>query len=205
MIGAYPGSFDPPTVAHLAVACAAVAHAGLDRLDLVLSRTALGKQDRSACPVEDRLTVLQSVAATRPWLGVRVTDHQLLADIADGYDVVVMGADKWAQVLDPAWYSSSAARDEAVARLPRVLVAPRAGDRPSGVELLTLPEHLTDVSSSAVRAGRRSWLLPEAEALAASIGAGRTAEPDQDDLAPSDAERRRLECGQRRGWQVGHQ
>ena len=35
MIGCYPGSFNPPTVAHLAVAESAVEQAGLDRLDLV--------------------------------------------------------------------------------------------------------------------------------------------------------------------------
>ena len=171
MIGVYPGSFDPPTVAHLSVASAAVAHAGLDRLDFVLSRSALGKEDRSASSTADRFEVLKAVAEHRPWLGVRVTDLQLLADVAAGYDVVVMGADKWAQVLDPVWYGSVAERDDAVARLPRVLVAPRAGDHPTGVELLMVPEHLTDVSSSAARAGQGHWLLPEARAFAARTGA----------------------------------
>ena len=33
-----------------------------------------------------------------------VTDAQLIVDIARDYDVVVMGADKWAQVRDAAWY-----------------------------------------------------------------------------------------------------
>ena len=57
-----------------------------------------------------------------------MTDAQLITDIAAGYDVVVMGADKWAQVRDPAWYDgSTAARDAALARLARVLVAPRPG------------------------------------------------------------------------------
>ena len=35
-----------------------------------------------------------------------VTDRVHLADIAAGYDALVLGADKWAQVLDPAFYES---------------------------------------------------------------------------------------------------
>lgn len=167
-IGCYPGSFNPPTIAHLAVAAAALRRAGLDRLDLVISRSALGKEDLSIPSLSDRLDVLHAVAASRPWLGVAVTDSRLIADIADGYDVVVIGADKWAQVLDPAWYGgSTAARDDALSRLPRVLVAPRAGDHPTGVELLDVAEDLYPVSASAIREGHRSaqdWMLPEAAA-----------------------------------------
>ena len=54
-----------------------------------------------------------------------------------------MGADKWAQVRDPAWYDGSiAARDAAVAGSPRVLVAPRPGFDVVGANALELPEHL---------------------------------------------------------------
>jgi nicotinic acid mononucleotide adenylyltransferase len=167
-VGCYPGTFNPPTVAHLAIAEAAVRQAGLDRLDLVLARVPLGKASLAMPSVDERRAVLEAVAASRPWLGVAVTDARLIADTAAGYDAVVMGADKWAQVTDPAWYDGSpASRDAAVAGLPRVLVAPRAGDHPEGVELLDLPADLHDVSASAVRAGHdhaQAWLLPEAEA-----------------------------------------
>jgi hypothetical protein len=176
-VGAYPGSFDPPTVAHLAVAQAACDLAGLDRIDLVVSESALGKEDVAVPTLEDRLGVLADVAARRPWLGVRRTPHRLVADVADGYDVVVMGADKWAQVNDPAWYGGSAARrDAAVASLPRVLVVPRHGaSMPAGsvgvVEILEIDPSLSVVSSSGVRAGTRSWMLPEAAAFDARTGA----------------------------------
>ena len=164
-VGCYPGSFNPPTVAHLAVAEAAVAAAGLVRLDLVVSTVALAKEDMSVPTLADRLAVLDAVAATRPWLGVVRTDRQLIVDIAEGYDAVVVGADKWRQVNDPAWYDGDPlARDAALARLPRVLVAPRAGDRPDGVELLDVHEELHHVSATAVREGARpEWVLPEAE------------------------------------------
>ncbi|HEX6425168.1 MAG TPA: hypothetical protein VFZ79_16905 [Acidimicrobiales bacterium] len=167
-VGCFPGSFNPPTVAHLAVAEAAVAQAGLDRVDLVLSRVTLGKEDVAGPTVDERRAVLAAVAATRAWLGVAVTDARLVVDVAAGYEAVIMGADKWAQVLDPQWYGGSvAARDAAVARLPRVLVAPRAGHRPSGVELLDVPDDLGGVSASAVRSGAphaRGWALPETRA-----------------------------------------
>jgi predicted RNA-binding protein with PIN domain len=151
VIGVYPGSFDPPTIAHVAIAEAAVEHAGLERLDFALSRVALGKEDRAG--VEARRRVLARLAADRPELGVVVTDAQLVADIARGYDVVVMGADKWAQVNDPAWYDSPAARDAAVAALPRVLVVPRPGFATEGAEVLDVAEELAAVSSTAARAG----------------------------------------------------
>ncbi|MGN6695540.1 MAG: hypothetical protein ACTHN0_15285 [Aquihabitans sp.] len=165
MIGCYPGSFNPPTVAHLAVAEAAVAAAGLDRLDLVVSRVALGKEDLPESTLAARVAVLEAVAASRPWLGVAVTDARLITDIARSYDAVVMGADKWRQVNDPAWYADPAERDAAVASLPLVLVAPRGNDRPDGVQLLDLDEAHRHVNASAVRAGAdhaSGWALPEA-------------------------------------------
>ena len=137
-IGCYPGSFDPPTVAHLAVADAARRAASLDRVDLVVSRAALGKTAPSAPALAERLTVLGRVVERRPWLRVVVSDRRLLADLAEGYDAVVMGADKWRQIQDVAWYDSPEARDAALARLPPVLVAPRAddvlGDLPTAIE-----------------------------------------------------------------------
>jgi predicted RNA-binding protein with PIN domain len=79
-----------------------------------------------------------------------------------GYDVVVMGADKWAQVLDPDWYDDVAARDAALAQLPRVLVAPRPGFDVVGAEVLELPVDLGHVSSTAARSGSHHLIVPEA-------------------------------------------
>jgi cytidyltransferase-like protein len=156
--GAYPGTFDPPTIAHLAIAEAARSQCGLDRIDFVLNREPLGKQ--SVRPLDSRLAMLEAVVATRPWLSVRVTDSLHLADIAAGYDVLVLGADKWAQVLDPSFYESEAERDAAVTRLPRLAVAPRDGLlAPDGCVLLDVD--LSHISSTAARAGRVDLVLPE--------------------------------------------
>lgn len=166
--GAYPGSFNPPTVAHLAVAEAAREQAALDRVDLIMSESALGKEDHPGPGPLERLAVLEGLAATRPWLSVRVTADRLLVDIAAGYDVLIVGADKWAQLVDPAWYGGSdEARDAVLARVPDVLVAPRPPHPlpppgTPGVALLRVDGAHAAVSSSAVRAGRVEWIAPEA-------------------------------------------
>jgi nicotinic acid mononucleotide adenylyltransferase len=172
--GCFPGSFNPPTVAHLAIAEQARRVASLERVDLVVSRVALGKEDVDVPTFDDRVAVLEAVASARPWLGVRVTEDRLLVDIARGYDALIVGADKWAQVHDPSWYESVAARDEAVAGLPRVLVVPRPGYEVDGIgdaEVLALEDDHGEVSSSAARAGRLDLMLPEAVTFDAATGA----------------------------------
>jgi nicotinic acid mononucleotide adenylyltransferase len=161
LVGVYPGSFDPLTVAHLAVADAAVSALGLARLDLAISVDALGKGHLGRSTVDRRVAAIERAGWTRPWLRATAVTAQLVADVAEGYDAVVMGADKWAQVLDPDWYGGEAGRDAAVARLPRVAVAPRAGAPrpvlPAAGVLLELDPSLFEVSASAVRAGRDEW------------------------------------------------
>ena len=162
-VGVYPGSFSPLTIAHLAVADAARAHLGLDRLDLAISRDALGKPDLSmsgvaGSAIEERVRIVRRAFGDRSWLDVVVVEARLIVDIAKGYDVVVMGADKWAQVNDPAWYGGDPAeRDAALSALPTVAVAPRAGVAVPGSIALPVPAHIDEVSSSAVRAGRTEW------------------------------------------------
>jgi hypothetical protein len=175
-VGAYPGTFNPPTVAHLSIAEAAWRQGALDRLDLVVSTVPLGK-DPIGPPLEVRMSVLEAIAASRPWLGVRVTEGKLIAEVAEGYDAVVVGADKWLQVIDPAWYGgSTAARDAAVARLPRILLVARpphalTADLPPGALVLDIDPGHGSVSSTAARAGRRDWMAAEAAAHDQATGA----------------------------------
>jgi nicotinic acid mononucleotide adenylyltransferase len=177
-VGAYPGTFDPPTVAHLAIAEAALVQGRLDRVDLVVSAVPLGK-DPVVPTLDDRIDVLERIASTRPWLGVRVTPLRLIADIAQGYQAVVVGADKWLQVTDLAWYESEDHRDRAVAGLPDVLLVPRppsgdvrsAGLPQAGSIVLAIDERYAHVSSSEVRRGRREWMADEAFAFDVDTGA----------------------------------
>ncbi|RMH76194.1 MAG: alpha/beta fold hydrolase [Actinomyces sp.] len=182
-VGVYPGSFDPLTRGHLAVADAARRRLGLDRVDLVVSRDPLGK-DRTRPPdLAHRLAVLRAEAARHPGLGVRLTDRRLIADIAEGAAAVVVGADKLAQIVDPAWYGSTGERDRALARLPTVAVAPRRGvtvtgpTPPAGVVELdtsTLDAPglaVAEVSSTAARAGAHHLMSPLARVLDEATGA----------------------------------
>lgn len=156
----FPGSFDPLTVAHLAIADAVRDQLAVESVDLVVSRVALAKEDRRSTPVDARLAAIRRHCEMRPWLGARVTDAQLLVDIADGYDVLVIGADKWDQIHDVRFYGSGRARDDAIARLPRLAIAPRAGaslPMDDNVHVLEVADHHRDVSSSAVRGGRADW------------------------------------------------
>lgn len=157
----FPGSFDPLTVAHVAIADAAREQCGLDALDLVVSRVALAKEDRRQPPVGDRLAAIEAATPDRPWLRARATEHQLLADIADGYDLLVIGADKWLQLHEVRFYGDSPeAMQAALDRLPAVAVAPRAGvavPDAAGVTVLEVDPAHHEVSSTAVREGRADW------------------------------------------------
>lgn len=171
--GVYPGSFDPPTIAHLAIARAALEQRNLDQVVLMVSRLAIGKEHVSLPRFEDRLAVLHRVCETESWLGVAVTEQRLIADIASGYDAVIMGADKWAQVNDPVFYAGSgSAMRAAVESLPDPAVAPRPPfELPPGLGLV-LPGELHPVSSSGVReASRAEWMTPAAAAFDAETGA----------------------------------
>jgi hypothetical protein len=170
-VGVYPGSFNPPTIAHLAVAEVALRTHRLDRIDLVVSRRALDKEHVERPHLDDRLAVLRAIADSRPWLGVDVTDHQLLVDIAAGYDVLVVGADKYQQLLDVRYYRDETARDEALARLPPLAVAPRPPHAAPADRLLAIDPSHHEVSSTRVREGDRSLMVAEARAFDDATGA----------------------------------
>ena len=171
--GVYPGSFNPPTVAHLAIAEAARRHHDLDRVVLSVSRSALAKEDVDHPRFEHRIEVIEASVAAIGWLSVRVTELQLLADIAEGFEVLIVGADKWTQIQDPAWYGDDpAARDAAMARLPTMAVVPRDGLRVPAEHRLVVPGDRTEgVSSSRARAGAVDLMTPEARAFAHRTGA----------------------------------
>jgi nicotinate-nucleotide adenylyltransferase len=160
-VAVYPGSFDPLTVAHLAVANAALEQLHLERVDLAVAAAPLGKP-HLAEPGLPRLERVRAAIGDRPRLRAVGSTSPLIADQAAGYEVVVLGADKWDQVLDASWYEDEDHRDRALAALPVVAVAPRDGwdvRAWPGVDLriLEVPAHLGEVSATAVRAGRRNW------------------------------------------------
>ena len=170
--GVYPGSFNPPTVAHLAIADAARRQRHLDSVTLVLSQRALAKEHVEHPRFEDRHRIVVESVAHLPWLRVIVTDLQLLVDIATGHDVLILGADKWDQINDPVWYSNSAAeRDAAVARLPELAIAPRPPIEVPSQHRLDVHNDFRDVSSTRARNGALDLMTVAARAFALDTGA----------------------------------
>lgn len=156
--GVYPGSFNPPTVAHLAIAESARLQHDLDIVVFTLSRVALAKEHVEGPDVHERARWIRQATIDRPWAEVAIVDARLIVDIAEGYDLVIMGADKWEQVNDPTFYGGSVeARDFAVGRLPRLAVAARSGFTAPDEVALDLPPWIGQVSSSAVREGYDDW------------------------------------------------
>lgn len=170
-IGVYPGSFNPPTIAHLAIARRAIEAHGLDRIDLSVSRTALAKETVDHPRFADRISVIEASVSASGDIGVRVTERQLLVDIAEGYDVLVVGADKWRQIHDPDWYGGDpGARDLAMAQLPRLAVVPRDGiDVPT--ELVLDVDAAIGISSTRARSGALELMTPPAREFAVRTGA----------------------------------
>jgi nicotinic acid mononucleotide adenylyltransferase len=172
-VGIYPGSFNPPTTAHVAIAAAVRRQRGLDRVVLAHSLQVLGKDIVERPLFRHRAEVLAAVAAEYAWLEALVTDKRLLADIAEGYDVVVMGADKWHQIHEVQWYDEDESiRDATLARLPEVAVAPRPPLVVPPELVLDLPTELVDgISSTAARNGNLGHMAPAARRFAIESGA----------------------------------
>jgi nicotinic acid mononucleotide adenylyltransferase len=159
----YPGSFNPPTVAHLDLSMAVIEQRQVDLVVWSLSRVTLGKDPERHPTIEERQAVLESVAEEFPWLDVQVTDAQLISDIAAGFDVVIMGADKWAQINELDWYHNAEERNAAIAALPELAIAPRP---PHAVpsQFAVRFENNERISSTAARAGAHHLMLPQARA-----------------------------------------
>lgn len=172
-VGIYPGSFNPPTTAHIAIAEAACEQRHLDRVVLAHSLQVLGKADVERPLFRHRIEVLEAVAAENDRLAAAVTEHRLLADIAAGYDVLIMGADKWHQIQELQWYDGSEQlRDEALARLPELAIAPRPPLSVPDRWRLDLPAALVEgVSSTEARAGNLELMAPAAGRFARLTGA----------------------------------
>ncbi len=174
-VGVFPGSFNPPTVAHLSMAAAVLQHFDLTRLDLVVSRAPLAKEHVTHPLFEHQVEMLHRSVA--PWAGLRavVTERRLLVDVAEGYDLMVLGADKWHQIQELKWYDSTADRDRAMARLPELVVFPRQGSPSPPPDILMddslLPDGIDSVSSSRARAGETQLMTPEARSFAERSGA----------------------------------
>jgi nicotinic acid mononucleotide adenylyltransferase len=133
-IGLFSGSFNPLTLAHVAVADAACAQAGLDALVWAQAVVTVDKERVTRASLPDRLAQLVAFARTRGE-SVLVLNRGLYAEQVQTIRTivgnlmrhfVVVGFDKVVQIFDPRYYAD---RDGALAELfvgADLLVAPRA-------------------------------------------------------------------------------
>jgi nicotinic acid mononucleotide adenylyltransferase len=146
-----PGSFNPPTRAHLALADSALATGTADRVDFLIASRTVNKERIEGASLADRLLMLEELAAARPDLGVILVNRGLYVDQAEiiraalpGLEglAFVVGFDKIVQIFDPRYYHH---RDEALDRLfglARFFVAPRGtSDLADLTALLDRPEN----------------------------------------------------------------
>jgi len=199
-VGVLPGSFDPLTTAHVALAAAALRHGGLTSLLYLLSVLTVDKVAREHAALPDRALVLLRHVARRRRQGLVVVNRGLYVEEAEALAPLLPGAalwfvvgfDKIVQVFDPRYYAD---RDAALRRLfglAGFLVAPRAGagpealrallDRPenepfrAGVRLLPLAPAYRDESATDARAllaagkDARPLLAPAAAAFVVATG-----------------------------------
>ena len=150
-IGILPGSFNPLTNAHAALARVALEAGGLDAVYLALSRRTVDKEGVDRPSQADRALVLCRYARRESRHGVLLFNRGLYTEQAeaararfpDAREIgFVVGFDKAQQIFDPGYYSD---REAALARLfaaATVLVAPRGADGAAEVaELLGRPEN----------------------------------------------------------------
>lgn len=175
----YPGSFNPPTVAHLAIAQAAIDQRNLETLTFAISKRALAKEDVDQADrprFVDRIAVMEQMVAGNDRFELLVTDQQLIVDIAASFDVVVLGADKWVQIQDPVFYGDDVTvRDRALDALPELALVPRPPFPTDGAPTLDLHADVAamieTVSSTLAREGDRSLMVPAARAFDEDTGA----------------------------------
>jgi nicotinamide-nucleotide adenylyltransferase len=132
-----PGSFDPITIAHTALAEAAAARA--DLVVLIYSARTVDKEEGTEPPLlkeQERIRAVRDVCAGREVWTLALCSHGLLVDQVDAARGrfpeaelrLVIGSDKVLQVLDPKWYGDA---DTALTRLfsqADVMYAVREGE-----------------------------------------------------------------------------
>ncbi len=177
-VGVLPGSFNPPTVAHLELARAARRRFELDTVAFSLGSVIVDKERVEGLCREDRLLLLALLTADDVRAAAVVVNRGLYSEQAPafracfGHDAdlwFIVGMDKVLQIFDPRYYEDRDAALDTLFAQVRLIAANREAwgaealrallDRPENapyrhrVQPLELPPRLRHQSSSAVRHG----------------------------------------------------
>jgi phosphopantetheine adenylyltransferase len=162
-VALFPGTYDPATIAHVAVAESALEHA--DVVLLTVPVVSVDKEHRGG--LVDRIEAVCRAAARHDRLGVAVTNVGLYVDLARvasdafgrGRVDLVCGADKLAQIMRPEYYPDRDAGEvmRSLLSAARILAAPRRGhslpEGLPGLVVLDVASEYHSISSSDVREG----------------------------------------------------
>ncbi len=171
-----PGSFNPPTNAHLALAEAVRATGLVDQVDFLLATRTVNKERVEGASLADRILMLEALVDRRPDLGIVLVNRGLYVEQAEtitrDWPTITdlwfaVGFDKIVQIFDPRYYQDRDAALDRLFALARFFVAPRGdadfGDleallnRPEnqryahGVARLNFPASYRRISSSRLR------------------------------------------------------
>lgn len=161
-LGVFPGTFNPPTRAHIALARAALARA--DEVLFVLPQR-LPHKTYEGASFDDRLRLLQAALADEPRFSIATSPGGLFIEIArECREVYGQGAELYflcgrdAAERVATWNYGRAGAFQEQLREYQLLVAPRQGGYhpppgfdTAGVHILKIEGGYDDVSASAVR------------------------------------------------------
>jgi nicotinamide-nucleotide adenylyltransferase len=174
-VGLVPGTFDPMTVAHAALAEALGTELTLFVYSVATLPKEAGPGGEATPPLlapEARVASLLAYCASSPDLGVALCSHGLYADQAVAFTTAFpgsrltfgLGSDKLVQLVDPSWYEDrDAALDVLFARAEVVYALREEDDDRIGAAMeaagrwrhrlrsLEMPSTVTGVSSRQVR------------------------------------------------------
>jgi nicotinamide-nucleotide adenylyltransferase len=178
-VGVLAGSFNPPTLAHVALATSAMKHGKLDAVLWTISRVTVDKERVTHASLPLRMITLAALLQDRLRDAAALVNRGLYAEQAVAMRralprlerlAFIVGFDKIEQIVDPRYYLNRDAALDQLFRQAEMLVAPRAGrtardltalfGKPENrawaerVHPLPLAREWREISSSAVR----QWL-----------------------------------------------
>jgi len=174
-LGIFPASFNPPTLAHLALIKEAMKQGKLDEILILLDIQAMDKAPVGAA-VEDRLTLLKKAFGRDPKVSIGLSNRGLFLEkikpLRKYYPApisffFIVGFDTIVRVLDKKYYQNRSRSLDALFSQCQFLVANRGEYQERALEILfrrreikayketvsfiTVPERFSSVSSTLVR------------------------------------------------------
>lgn len=143
-VGLLAGSFNPMTLAHIALARAARRELQLDAVVWTCAVVTVDKERVSRATVEDRIAQLAAFSRRRACAvvvvnrGLYVAQARALRALAapGARLVILIGFDKLVQIFDPRYYADRDAALHELFALADLAVAPRAGFGPDAMDAL---------------------------------------------------------------------